>query len=127
MKISVQKQILQNAISDVQKAISGKVIMPILQGILIIAENSQITLIGSNIDLIIETKIQGNIIEEGRIVVDSRLFGDIIRKLPDGEIQLESKEDMRKRGVASPNVADALALKFARPSEGGVFLMEVAS
>lgn len=93
MKISVQKQILQDAISDVQKAISGKVIMPILQGILIIAQNSQITLIGSNIDLIIETKIQGNIIEEGRIVVDSRLFGDIIRKLPDGEIQFESKED----------------------------------
>lgn len=43
-----------------------------------------------------------------------------------GKMQLESKEDMRKRGVASPNVADALALKFARPSEGGIFLMETA-
>ena len=44
-----------------------------------------------------------------------------------GKMQLESKEDMRKRGVASPNVADALALKFARPSEGGGFLMDVAN
>lgn len=43
-----------------------------------------------------------------------------------GKMQLESKEDMRKRGVMSPNVADAMALKFARPSEGGTFLMEVA-
>lgn len=32
------------------------------------------------------------------------------------EIQLESKKDMRKRGVASPNVADALACTFAFPS-----------
>lgn len=36
-----------------------------------------------------------------------------------GKIQLESKEDMKKRGVASPNVGDALALTFARPTEGG--------
>jgi DNA polymerase-3 subunit beta len=93
MKISIQKQVLQEAIFNVQKAISGKVIMPILQGILIIAENSQITLIGSNMDLIIETKIQGNILEEGKVVVDSRFFGDIIRKLPDATIQLESKDN----------------------------------
>jgi phage terminase large subunit len=43
-----------------------------------------------------------------------------------GKQQLESKEDMRKRGVASPNVADALALAFARSSEGGTFFMDTA-
>jgi hypothetical protein len=32
-----------------------------------------------------------------------------------GEMQLERKEDMRKRGLASPDIADALALTFARP------------
>lgn len=37
----------------------------------------------------------------------------------DGKLQLESKEDMRKRGVKSPNIADALSLAFAKPSEGG--------
>lgn len=36
-----------------------------------------------------------------------------------GRLQLESKEDMKKRGVASPNVADALAITLARPTEGG--------
>jgi len=35
-----------------------------------------------------------------------------------GKTQLEAKEDMKKRGVASPNVGDALALTFARPTEG---------
>ncbi|MBX9943781.1 MAG: terminase [Reyranella sp.] len=32
-----------------------------------------------------------------------------------GEIQLEKKEDMKKRGLASPDSGDALALTFAHP------------
>lgn len=36
-----------------------------------------------------------------------------------GQIRLESKDDMKKRGIRSPNVGDALALKFQRPTEGG--------
>lgn len=40
--------------------------------------------------------------------------------LSNGKIQLESKEDMKKRGVSSPNTGDALALSFARPTEGGL-------
>jgi hypothetical protein len=32
-----------------------------------------------------------------------------------GELQLEKKSDMKKRGLASPDIADALALTFARP------------
>ena len=36
-----------------------------------------------------------------------------------GKMQLESKEDMKKRGVKSPNVGDALALTLSRPTEGG--------
>jgi len=35
-----------------------------------------------------------------------------------GKMQLESKEDMKKRGVASPDIADALALTLARATEG---------
>lgn len=36
-----------------------------------------------------------------------------------GKIQLESKEDMKKKGVSSPDVGDALALTLSRPTEGG--------
>lgn len=36
-----------------------------------------------------------------------------------GKMQLESKEEMKKRGIPSPNVGDGLALTFAKPSEGG--------
>lgn len=43
-----------------------------------------------------------------------------------GKMQLESKEEMRKRGIASPDVADALCNTFAKASEGGVPIMLMA-
>jgi len=43
--------------------------------------------------------------------------------LSSGQIQIESKEDMKKRGVPSPGVGDALVLTLQRPTEGGTFLM----
>lgn len=46
--------------------------------------------------------------------------------LSSGQMQLESKEDMKKRGVASPGVGDALVLTLQRPTEGGTFLMMLA-
>lgn len=88
MKFITEKSLLQDAISTVQKAITGKSTMPILQGIYISAKDSTLTLIGSDIDVSIETKIEANIIEEGEIVLDSRLFGEIVRKLPNDQIEI---------------------------------------
>jgi len=45
--------------------------------------------------------------------------------LSSGQIQIESKEDMKKRGIPSPGVGDALVLTLQRPTEGGTFLMLV--
>jgi hypothetical protein len=55
----------------------------------------------------------------GAIPKDQQLYDDLIGPWtvprPDGKIQLESKQDMKKRSLASPNKADALALSFAFP------------
>lgn len=48
-------------------------------------------------------------------VLASDLIGPEYQIRPDGKILLESKEDMKKRGLSSPNRADALALSFAQP------------
>lgn len=93
MKFLIEKNILQDAISDVQKAITGKSTMPILQGIYLSAKNGVLTLIGSDIEVSIEKKIYTNIIEDGSIVVDSRLFGEIIRKLPNDTIEIEKRNN----------------------------------
>lgn len=93
MKFLCEKSILQEAISTAQKAVTGKSTMNILEGILLIAKNNELTLIGSDIDLSIETKIAADIIEEGSIVVDSKLFGELIKKLPNAEVQVETIEN----------------------------------
>ncbi len=93
MKFICEKNILQEAISNVQKAITGKSTMPLLQGILIVARSGKVTLIGSDIDLSIEAKIDADVIEDGTVVLDSKLFGEIIRKLPNSTIEITTDEN----------------------------------
>ncbi|MBZ9684791.1 DNA polymerase III subunit beta [Clostridium estertheticum] len=93
MKFICEKNILQEAISNVQKAITGKSTMPVLQGILIVASNRQVTLIGSDIDLSIEARITADVIEDGTVVLDSKLFGEIIRKLPNSTIEITTDDN----------------------------------
>lgn len=92
MKFKCEKSKLQEAISIAQKAVTGKSTMPVLEGIYIRAENSGITMIGTDTDLSIETKLIGSVEIEGSIVVDSKLFGEIIRKLPNDEVEIASIE-----------------------------------
>lgn len=90
MKFTCEKSILQNSISTVQKAVTGKSTMPILQGILINALDNELILSASDKDLSIETKFSTDIFENGSIVVDAKLFGEIIRKLPNDVIQIST-------------------------------------
>lgn len=88
-----EKQKLQEGISISSKAITGKTTMPILEGIYISAKDNQLKLIGSDMDVSIETMVDADIKEEGSIVIDSRIFGEIIRKLPNSEIIIETLEN----------------------------------
>ncbi|SHJ01668.1 DNA polymerase III, beta subunit [Clostridium amylolyticum] len=90
MKLICEKNKLQEAISTSQKAITGKSTMPVLEGLYIEAVNNVLTFIGSDIDLSIETKTQAEVIEPGKIVVDNRIFGEIIRKLPNDKVIIET-------------------------------------
>ena len=58
--------------------------------------------------------IEGGSYDDNQQWLDD-LTGVQVKPRVDGVVQLESKEDMKKRGLASPNIADALALTFARP------------
>ena len=90
MKISCSKLSLINGINIVSKAVSTKSTMTNLQCILIESSLSEIRLIANDIELGIETIIEGTITEAGKIALDAKLFSDIIRKLPDSEILIET-------------------------------------
>lgn len=93
MIFTCNKQDLQDAILIAQKAITGKSTLPILEGILLKAEGNTLTLIGSDKDISIETKLNADIQQPGDIVIDSKIFGEIIRKLPNDRVTIETLDN----------------------------------
>lgn len=94
MKLSFEKDSLLNGINIVLKAVPSKTTMPILECILIDATGSEIKLTGNDMELGIETQVEGLILEHGKIALEAKLFSDIIRKLSGGDspITIESDE-----------------------------------
>ena len=90
MKISCSKSSLLNGINIVSKAVSSKSSMPILQCILIETSLSEIKLIANDIEIGIETVIEGNIMEAGKIALDAKFLSDMVRRLPESDIVIET-------------------------------------
>ncbi len=88
MKITCSKSDLVNGVSIVSKAVPSKTTMDILQCILIIATNGIIKLAANDTELGIETQINGTIEDNGIIALDAKLFNDIVRRLPNGDITI---------------------------------------
>lgn len=93
MKFTCKKSELQDVISTVQKAITGKTTLPILSGIMINVQSDKVVLTGSDIDLSIESEIEAEIIEEGSVVVDAKILSDIIKKLPNSTVSINTVEN----------------------------------
>ena len=106
-----EKQKLQEGISIVQKAITGKSTMSILEGIYINANKNGLTLIGSDIDVSIETKVNADVLEEGSIVIDAKIFGEIIRKLPNSDIKIETMDNDTVQITCEKSVFNVVYMK----------------
>lgn len=92
MKIVCSKDELMEGINIVQKAVSTKTTLPILEGILIEAD-SELKLTANNLEIAIECFIKADIKKIGAIVLNSKMFGEIIRRLPESEVFIEVKEN----------------------------------
>ena len=90
MKIRCQKTDLVKGVSIVSKAVPSKTTMPILECILIDATTNTIKLTANDMELGIETVIDGLVEQKGMIAIDAKIFSDIVRKLPDNEIVIET-------------------------------------
>lgn len=91
MKIICTKSNLSKGVSIVSKAVPSKTTMPILECILIDASTDIIKLTANDMELGIETSIDGKIIERGIIALNAKIFSEIVRKLPDSEIMIETQ------------------------------------
>ena len=95
MKISIRKSNLLQGINIVSKAVSNKTTHPILSCILVEAAGGVIKLTANDMEIGIESYVDGTVIEDGKVALEAKLFSDFIRKLPDSDITIESDKDSK--------------------------------
>lgn len=95
MKIICSKTELLQGVNTVLKAVPAKTTMPILECILIDTTDGQIKLTANDMELGIETTINGDILDKGKIALEAKLFSEIVRKLPDSEVTIQTDDAYR--------------------------------
>ena len=93
IKFSCEKVFLQSAIAVTSRAVAQKSSIPALEGLLLRADG-ELTLSGYNMQTGIRTKVPANVTGTGEIVLNARLFGDIIRRMPDDVVTFTADERM---------------------------------
>ena len=89
MKIICNKSNLLKGVNIVSKAVPSKTTMPILECILIDTTSDVIKLTANDMELGIETVVEGDILKKGVVAIDAKIFSEIVRKLPDNEVTIE--------------------------------------
>jgi len=94
MKVICSQKSLLNGIQIVQKAISSKLGLPIYSGILFeVTKDNKIHLFSTDLEIGIECYISAQIIEQGSVVIPNKIFSELIRRFPEGNIEIETKEN----------------------------------
>ena len=94
MKIICTKNSLLKSVSISLKAVPSKTTMPILECILIDATTSQIKFTTNDMELGIETIVEGTIEEKGMVALDAKILYEIIRRLPDNNVTIRIDEKL---------------------------------
>ena len=95
MKLICSKSNLLYGVNTVSKAVPTRTTMAILECILIDASSNEIKLTANDMELGIETVIDGTIEENGIIALDAKIFSDIVRKLPDNDVVIETDDSFK--------------------------------
>ena len=95
MKIVCSKSSLLSGVQTVSKAVPNKTTMSILECILVDTRTGEIKLTANDMELGIETVIDGEIIDKGIIALDAKIFLEIVRKLPDNNITIETDDSFK--------------------------------
>ncbi len=93
MKFSCEKALLVSAIATASRAVSQKSTIPALEGLLLQAGDG-LEVSGYNMQTGIRTAVEADVVSSGRIVLNARLFGDIIRRMPDDVVVFSSDEKL---------------------------------
>lgn len=94
MKIICSQESLLHGIQTVQKGISSRIGLPIYNGILFEAnEDNKVHLFATDLEIGIDCYIPAQVVETGSTVIPSRIISELIKKFPEGKIEIECKDN----------------------------------
>src|SRR3954451_23977702 len=101
MKLSLTRDSLSGALQLVGRAVSTRGTLPSLGGILVIAGDGGLTLRATDMELALtRTLPDANVEQEGTVLLPGRLFADVVRSLPPGEVRVELRGEQRDVEIA---------------------------
>lgn len=106
MKIICSKLNLVKGVNIVSKAVPSKTTMPILECILIDATTDIIRFTANDMELGIQTEVEGEIIDRGMIAIDAKIFSEIVRKLPENDVTITTDDNLQTTIVCEKAVFD---------------------
>lgn len=92
MKFALAKQVLLDGLNKVTGAVSTRPTMPILSNVLLSAQDGELQLMTTNMELTIMTKVPCMVEQAGAITLPAKKLQSIIRELRDGEVVIEVKD-----------------------------------
>ena len=130
MQFTTQVQPLLDSLSVVTRALASRPARPILDGVLIDAAGSTVTLTCSDGSMTIESSVAAEIASEGQIVVPGRLLNDLIRRLPGGDVTFRLVGDNRLQVTCLSSRSSLTAQSAAEypevPQMGSLMQVEAA-
>ena len=94
MQIRVDKDVLLNAVAQIQGVVETRKTLPILSHMLVEAVDSQIILFSTDLEVGIRVEINAEILEAGNIALPAKRFHDILRELPPSPIKMVVDKDL---------------------------------
>ena len=89
MKFTVEKRLLNEAVTNLQRAVSSKTSIPALEGILIRSEENRLILTAYDLEIGMQTELPAIISAPGAIILTAKLFAEIVRRSPDEDITID--------------------------------------
>lgn len=122
MQIECEKEALLEICQAALRVVSPRANTPALGGVRITATDDTLELAASDLETFITVNGRCSVVEEGSMVIPGRLFGEILRSLPNGRVTLSGGESGARieAGRAEFQVSTFPVADFARPPSGDV-------
>ncbi len=93
MQITVQKKALEKMLNASTQSVNPKSPINAIQGVLLTAKGDTIKMTGTDLDITITSIGEAEVIDEGDVLIPAKRLSDLVKNLPDGSINMESKEE----------------------------------